>query len=59
MGWTQQKLAEELGISYQAISQWEQGKTSPTADRVEQVAAAFGVTMAEFYAGPPPRKKAR
>ncbi len=50
LGWSQKDLAERLGLKPQAISQWELGKTSPTAARLEEVARAFGVTMAEFYA---------
>ncbi|WP_164176800.1 helix-turn-helix domain-containing protein, partial [Streptococcus pneumoniae] len=28
-GWTQSQLGEALGVSSQAVSQWEQGRTDP------------------------------
>jgi SOS-response transcriptional repressor LexA len=40
---TQQQLAEQLGISVQAISQWENGQSKPTLDRAFMLAALLSV----------------
>lgn len=43
-GWTQQQLAEALGVSTQAVSQWETGKTFPRSPtRIRTIASALNV----------------
>ncbi|QCI67230.1 XRE family transcriptional regulator [Phreatobacter stygius] len=42
-GWTQGQLGEALGVSSQAVSQWEQGRTDPEIDRLQQAADLLGV----------------
>lgn len=48
-GYSQQKLASLLGdeVTQTAVSQWENGITSPRQARVEQLAQLFGVSEAE------------
>lgn len=45
-GWTQKRLGEAIGVSPQAVSQWERGETEPEADRIREVARA---TRSDFY----------
>lgn len=43
-GFSQQKLAGELGIQYQSVQDWERGKTRPSLDKVVRLCEIFGVT---------------
>ena len=33
-GWSQEELAEKLGVSRQAVSKWENGDSAPDLDRL-------------------------
>jgi SOS-response transcriptional repressor LexA len=46
---TQADLANALGISVQAISQWESGKTVPTADRLIFIGDLLGMDLRTAY----------
>lgn len=50
-GMTQAGLAAELGISVQAISQWEGGKTVPTGDRLIKLGDILGMDLRTAYVG--------
>ena len=43
-GMTQADVAERLNVSFQAVSQWERGETSPEIDKLVDLAQLFGVT---------------
>ena len=43
-GWTQEELAEQLGVSRQSVSKWESGASLPDVDRVLEMSALFGVS---------------
>jgi transcriptional regulator with XRE-family HTH domain len=45
-GWTQQQLADEVGVSLRAVGDWERGRTSPrnAIGRLEQV---LGISLSE------------
>ena len=45
---TQEKLAEHLNISYQAISKWERGETFPDISMIIPIASYFGVNTDEL-----------
>lgn len=44
-GWSQDFLAEKLGLSRQAISKWERGESSPDTDNLIALANLYGVTL--------------
>ena len=43
-GWSQEYLAEKLGVSRQSISKWESGAAMPEVNRIVELADLFGVT---------------
>lgn len=43
-GWSQEELAEKLGVSRQAVSKWESAGSMPDLQRVIQMAELFGVS---------------
>ena len=43
-GWSQEELAEKLGVSRQAVSKWESAGSVPDLLRVIQLAELFGVS---------------
>lgn len=44
-GWTQQQLAEQLGVTPQAVSKWECGEAFPDIDILDNIAMIFSVTI--------------
>ena len=44
-GLTQEDLAEQLGVSFQAISRWENGTTYPDITLLPIIANMFDVTI--------------
>ena len=46
---TQDELARKLGVSYQSVSKWEQGKSNPDLAMLPAIAVLFGVTIDELY----------
>ena len=43
-GWSQEELAEKLGVSRQAVSKWESAGSMPDLQRIIQMAELFGVS---------------
>ena len=48
-GMTQNELAEKLFISYQAVSQWENGNTKPDIELLPKLAEIFDVSIDELF----------
>lgn len=46
-----EQLAEIIGVSWQTIQQWENGKTAPKRQRAEKVAAALEISVGELLFG--------
>ncbi len=46
-GYSQEQLADALGISRQAVSKWERGEASPDTDNLIALARLYGVTVDE------------
>lgn len=51
-GLTQEQLAEEFGVSPQAVSKWENGASCPDILTLPQLADFFGITVDELLRGP-------
>ena len=47
-GLTQQAFADELNVSFQAVSNWERGITPPDLDNIVQIASFFGILVDEL-----------
>ncbi|MBQ8559350.1 MAG: helix-turn-helix transcriptional regulator [Tyzzerella sp.] len=45
---SQEYIAEQLGVSRQAVSKWETGQTDPTAKNLVELAQLFGITVSEL-----------
>ena len=43
-GWSQEELAEQLGVTRQSVSKWEGALSVPDMDKVVQMSRLFGVT---------------
>ena len=64
---SQEELAEKLGVSRQAISRWESGETMPDSPNLLQISKIFSVSadyllrdeIEEGFAGPSGRYSAR
>ncbi|MBR0143279.1 MAG: helix-turn-helix domain-containing protein [Clostridia bacterium] len=48
-GITQEKLAEHLGVTFQAVSKWESGATMPDVLLIPAIASFFGVSTDELF----------
>ena len=44
-GLSQMELANQLGVSRQAVSRWESGDTTPTMDKLKALAKIYGVSL--------------
>ena len=45
---TQMELADKLGISFQAVSNWERGNSMPDISKLPELAEIFGVSLDEL-----------
>ncbi|MDP5273588.1 helix-turn-helix domain-containing protein [Chengkuizengella axinellae] len=45
---TQMKLADQLGVSFQAVSNWERGETMPDISKLPELAQIFNVSIDEI-----------
>ena len=41
---TQMQLADEMNVSFQAVSNWERGQSMPDISKLPELAELFGVT---------------
>ena len=48
-GITQEQLAESIGISFQAVSKWENNITLPDITLAPALVSFFGFTMDELF----------
>ena len=47
-GYSQEELADKLGVSRQAISKWERGEASPDTDNLIELSKIYGVSLDEL-----------
>lgn len=45
---TQQKLAEQLGVTYQAVSKWENGKNIPDIAILKEISKTYNIDINEL-----------
>ena len=54
-GWSQEELADRVGVTRQAVSRWESGSAKPEADKIVDICDLFGVSadylLRDKYAG--------
>lgn len=50
-GWTQQHVADEIGISVGQVKKYEKGDSSPTLPILAKMATVFGVTADDLVFG--------
>lgn len=50
-GFSQEELAEHIGVSRQAVSKWERGEASPDTDNIIQLSKIYGVSLDELVYG--------
>lgn len=48
-GLTQKELAQKVGVPYQTVQFWEQGKRNPKLENVKKIAGALNVRWEELY----------
>lgn len=49
--WTQEELAEKLGVNVKSISRWETGKNLPDHALIVEICKLFKISINEFYSG--------
>ena len=48
-GFTQDELAEKLGVTAQAVSKWERGTSMPDVTLLPEIANIFGITIDSLF----------
>lgn len=48
---TQKQLADKYGVTYQAVSKWENGKNMPDISLIKEISEDFDVTLEEMFDG--------
>lgn len=59
LGWSQQRLADEAGVSVDGVRKWEGRRGVPDRESVTKMAAALGRRMDDFNMREPPAPEAR
>ncbi len=50
-GYSQEEIAEKIGISRQAYGKWEKGETIPDVEKCAQLASVYGITVDSLIHG--------
>ena len=54
---TQKQLADLLGVTYQAVSKWENGKNIPDIELLKEISEKFNLNIDEILNGEKEKKK--
>ena len=52
-GWSLRELGLVVGMNKTSLGEIELGKRNPTVNSLERIAAGYGLTVKEFFAGMP------
>lgn len=47
---TQQELADKLGVTHGAVAAWELGRVMPSSNKLPEIARALNCSIDELYA---------
>lgn len=56
-GFSQEELAEKIGVSRQAVSKWERSEASPDTDNLVMLAEIYGVSLDEMLGLKPAKEE--
>ena len=56
-GWTQERLANELGTTQQTVQRWETGAVDPKISKVVAMSELLGVTVSYLLGTDTPKEK--
>ena len=59
LGFSQQKLAGHVGVTFQQVQKYERGKSRISASRLYEIAMVLGMTPGDFFNGLPPEDGTR
>ena len=59
LGMSQEQLADAIGLTFQQVQKYENGKNRMASSRLQQVANALEVPVAFFFEGGPGQSKSR
>lgn len=51
LGWSQDKLANVVGVTFQQVQKYEHGTNRVSSSRLYEIAEALGVPVASFFEG--------
>ena len=51
--WSQEELGERVGVSFQAVSSWENGKSEPDKDHLKKLSDLLGLSLEELFSDQP------
>lgn len=51
IGMSQERLAELIGVSFQQVQRYENGRNKLSVERIQQIASALAVPVASFFSG--------
>lgn len=54
---TKTELARAVGVTLEAVIQWENGDSTPTTDNLGKIAEAVAGSLSVFWGDPPAKKK--
>ena len=49
VGMTQKELAQKIGVPYQTLQFWENGKRKPKIENILKISDALGISVGEIY----------